>query len=295
MASQSLGACSSPQPSHPRAFKPTMEDQNSSLFKTKQNHTRQRGLAPGCAWQRTSAAPHQKQSVCSFTLSSAPRVPSLFLNTRSFLKHTNARAHTNDEPWLQVGSGFTSLVPPVCKPRGTRPPPPWGPGRPGSHEVLVLGTGEAGDGRSQSQTQPCSPPATATLSSHSIPREREGLHLSPLSRRVSQGTGLRVAWSGQNQDSDPGPTQSLLGVLCIRSVSASAWGLPLPSPGHLFPTELAVGPGGHTGWGWGMLIRASHAAPCYLLRSWNAPHTTAVPSAKAGPRAPSALPPLLTY
>lgn len=105
-------------------------------------------------------------------------------------------------------------------------------------------------------------PPTATLSSHSVPREREGLLLLPLGQRASQGTGLRVAWSGQNQDSDPGPTQSLLGVLCIRSVSASARGLPLPSPERLFPTELAVGPGGHTGWGCGMLIQG---IPCSAL------------------------------
>lgn len=100
---------------------------------------------------------------------------------------------------------------------------------------------------------------------------------------------------GKTRTQTLGKLRACWGVLCIRSVSASARGLPLPSPGRLFPTELAVGPGGHMGWGWGMLIRASHAACCYLLRSWNAPHTTAVPPAKAGPRAPNALPPLLKY
>lgn len=184
----------------------------------------------------------------------------------------------------------------MCKPRGTWPPPPWGPGGPGSHEVLVLSTGEAGDGRTQSRTQPCSPPATATLSSHSIPRG-EGRPASVTSRPKSESGNWAPGGSGlgKTRTRTLGQLKSLLGNLCIWSVSASARGLPLPSPGRLFPTELAVGPGGHMGWGWGMLIRASHAARCYLLRSWNAPHTTAVPPAKAGPRAPNALPPLLKY
>lgn len=67
-------------------MEPTMEDQNSSLFKTKPNQTkpyRAERAGPRVYLAEDLCCPTPEAVCVHFTLSFAPRVPSLFLNTQT--------------------------------------------------------------------------------------------------------------------------------------------------------------------------------------------------------------------